>query len=222
MEKIYEHFSDVHVVARKVYPKESSLYAFADADKTQKISASDLEDLFLKGCVIVDDDIEYKPVSCKVEDGLATLTYVKADATTAMLAALTCKEYVKLVVAGEAATTSLLGKTGADLQENIAIADGVISGTLKYVTGYTGFSGNVEYQSGNYIALTVETSLDGPTTVELIGGTVGHPIELDEDMNIILRITNTATQSVKVVTSEGEISKTLTYALTGLTLASAE
>ena len=54
----------------------------------------------------------------------------------------------------------LLGKKAADLQSNIVIDDNAmtISGTLKHVTGYTGFSSKVEEQSGNYIALNVDPS----------------------------------------------------------------
>ena len=53
-------------------------------------------------------------------------------------------------------------------------------------------------------------------TVELLGGTVGHPVTLDSDRNIVLKIANTETQSVKVVVN-GEATET--YALTGLELA---
>ena len=95
----------------------------------------------------------------------------------------------------------------------------MISGTLNYVTDYTGFSGNVAEQSGNYLVLKCTTgSLDDVITVELIGGTVGHPVTLDEDRNIVLRITNTETQSIEVVATDGESTVTKQYALTGLTL----
>lgn len=115
-----------------------------------------------------------------------------------------------------------MGKSGSDLQENISITDGVVSGTLKYVTGYTGFSGLEAEQSGNYIAIKVTTSLvGGTTTVELINGTLGHPVELDADMNIVLRIADPITQSIEVVTTNDGSSKTETFTLTGLTLESA-
>lgn len=107
-----------------------------------------------------------------------------------------------------------------DLQSSVAIENGVISGTLNYVTDYTGFSGDVALQSGNYLALKCTTENPRDTiTVELIGGTVGHPVTLDADRNIVLRITNTETQSVKVVATDGESTATQQYALSGLTLA---
>jgi len=113
---------------------------------------------------------------------------------------------------------SLLGKMASDLQTGITISGDVISGTLKYVTDYTGFSNNVSQQSGNYLALKVGGVEDtDDVTVELIGGTVGHPITLDADRNIVLLIANTD-QQVKVVVNDEE---TMTYKLTGLTLQSA-
>lgn len=62
-------------------------------------------------------------------------------------------------------------------------------------------------------------SADDVITVELIGGTVGHPVTLDADRNIVLRITNVNTQSIEVVATNGEETETKRYKLTGLTLA---
>lgn len=102
----------------------------------------------------------------------------------------------------------------------MSISNGVISGTLKKVTGYTGFSGDPEEQSGNYLALKFTAEEGATVTVELINGTVGHPVTLDEDMNIVIRIADKDTQSIEVVASKGGASSTKTYALTGLTLQS--
>ena len=102
----------------------------------------------------------------------------------------------------------------------MTIADGVISGTLNYVTGYTDFSGDVAQQSGNYLALKCTTEDPGDKiTVELIGGSTGHPVTLDADRNIVIRITNTETESVKVVATNILKRAEKTFALTGLTLA---
>ena len=60
----------------------------------------------------------------------------------------------KLVVDADIAdSVDLLGKKASDLQENIVITDTVITGTSKYVTGYTGFSGKASERKGNYLAL---------------------------------------------------------------------
>lgn len=53
-------------------------------------------------------------------------------------------------------SVDLLGKVASDLQSDIVIANGAITGTLKYVEGYTGWSSNPDEQEGNYIALHFE------------------------------------------------------------------
>ena len=111
----------------------------------------------------------------------------------------------------------VLGKDAGDLQEDVAIANDAITGTLKYVTGYTGFSGDVSEQSGNYLAIKVEADADS-ITVELVGGTLGHPVTLDEDGMIVLKIANTSTQSISVVATKGNISETHNLSISGLTL----
>ena len=84
---------------------------------------------------------------------------------------------------------------------------------------YTGFSGDPELQSGHYLVLKAETpSEDDVITVELIGGTVGHPVTLDEDRNIVLRITNPTTQSIEVVATDGENTTTKRFTLESLEL----
>ena len=106
-----------------------------------------------------------------------------------------------------------------DLQENVTVGDTGITGTLKYVTDYTDFSGNVEEQSGNYLALHCGTNIEADSiTVELINGTVGHPVTLDSDGLIILRISDKDTQSVRVVATKDGEKAVKTYSLTGLTL----
>lgn len=114
----------------------------------------------------------------------------------------------------------MLGKTAADLQENVAISGREITGTLKLVTDYTGFSSATDEQSGNYLALHVtQEPEDATVTVELIGGKNGA-VELDDDDGlIVLKIADTAKQSVKVTVTNGEDTATKTYSLKGLTLA---
>ena len=115
---------------------------------------------------------------------------------------------------------NLFGKNVSDLQANVFVNGDEITGTLKHVTGYTGFSSNESEQSGNYLALKIETVPDDVvTTVELVGGTKG-PVTLDEDKNIVLLIKNKDTQSVKVVSTDGGETVTKTFGLTGLTLES--
>lgn len=116
------------------------------------------------------------------------------------------------------ASIDLLGKTVDDLQENVAVGTSAITGTLKYVSDYTGFSGDVSEQSGNYIAVKASLS-KGPTTLtaEIVGGVHG-PVTLDSDGIVVCRITSTA-QKIKI-TATNPLYPTITkeYALTGITL----
>ena len=125
---------------------------------------------------------------------------------------------MSLSVSPEDGEVNLLGKTVKSLQENIVIGESEITGTLKHVTGYTGFSSNTSEQEGNYLALKIEAEpAEAETVVELVGGTKG-PVALDDDMNIVLLIKNKDTQSIKVTTTHNEESITKTYGLSGLTL----
>lgn len=127
------------------------------------------------------------------------------------------KDAVTVVTAAENADATLLGKKVSDLQSNIVVGENAITGSLKHVTGYTGFSSKTSEQEGHYLALKFDvTPADAVTTVELVGGTKG-PVTLDADQNIVLLVKSN-TQSVKVVSTKGGFSVTKVYALTGLTL----
>ena len=86
--KIFECVEDLHVAARVAYASSAHEYAYANADFSTKINAATLVDMFAKGMIIVDGAKQYKPVSIAVDSGVATVTYVKADATTATTAVL--------------------------------------------------------------------------------------------------------------------------------------
>lgn len=107
----------------------------------------------------------------------------------------------------------LFGKTAADLQTGISVGEDAITGTLKYVDDYTGFSSKVEEQSGNYIALHAETDVPDAT----ISVKVTNPVTLDADGDVVLRIADKSTQTITVVASkEGYTSTTKVFSLTGL------
>ena len=126
----------------------------------------------------------------------------------------------------------MFGKTVSELQSGVKLAGGefsgketTVEGTLNYVTGYTEFSpGNPVQQEGHYLALRFDTDDETDViTVELLGGTDGHPWELDSDRNVVFRITNKDTQRIRVVvthTNEDESTSTATTTLSlkGLTL----
>ena len=115
------------------------------------------------------------------------------------------------------ASEDLFGKNVTDLQENVSVTNSAISGTLKHVTGYTGFSSKPEEQEGHYLAIHAACEDADSITCELVGGTKG-PVTLDEDGLIVIRITNKKTQTVKVVATKGEKKTVKVYSLTGLTL----
>ena len=115
------------------------------------------------------------------------------------------------------ASVDLLGKVVSDLQENITISNKALTGTLKYVEGYTGFSGDPTLQEGNYLAIHVDgVPADAKVKVELIGGTYGE-VTLDADRICILRIAN-VNQKIKVEAIKGKDVITEIYDLSGLTL----
>ena len=115
----------------------------------------------------------------------------------------------------------LLGKELDDLQSGVAAGASDITGTLKYVTNYTGFSEDPTEQQGNYIALHIDTDVEGATIIaELIGDSRG-PVTLDSDRTLIARIKSKG-QKIKVTASkEGYPTVEKTFTLAGLTLETA-
>ena len=94
-----------------------------------------------------------------------------------------------------------------------------IVGTLKYVTGYTGFDTVVENQSGNYLALKFDTNVEEPDsiTVELVGGEKG-PVTLDDDHIHVMRIKDKTIKTIKVVTTVDEQEYVENYDISRLVL----
>ena len=135
------------------------------------------------------------------------------------------KPLIDVTISPEDDDVEVFGKLVSELQDEIEItnpgfsgAKSVVNGKLNYVSGYTGFSpGNPVQQEGHYLAMRFDTDdADDVITVELIGGTDGHPWELDADRNVVFRITNKDTQSIKVVvthTNEDESTVTTTTSL---------
>ena len=161
--------------------------------------------------------VEYTPL---VPEGTKSITSNGTfDVTQYASAKVSVVPSLDMVVSAVADDVDVLGKDAGDLQEDIAISNGAITGTLKHVTDYTGFSGDVSEQSGNYIALKVVAVADATITVELVGGTLGHPVTLDADGMIVIRITDTSTQSISVVATKGTVSETLSFSIAGLILA---
>ena len=90
-----------------------------------------------------------------------------------------------------------------------------IFGTLKYVTGYTGFSSKTEEQSGNYLALHCEVPGVSGVTIRC---KMTKAVTLDADGDIIFRVADKDTQTITVVAyKEGYDAFAKVYDLKGLT-----
>ena len=117
-----------------------------------------------------------------------------------------------------AGNTDLLGKTADELQADIAINGDEITGTLKFIADYSSAGYTGDEQSGNFLALHFASNKDGAVIkVELVNGIHGEQT-LDEDGLAIFRVSNKATQKVKVTATAGGESIVKTYGLSGLTL----
>jgi len=82
MDRVFHHDDTMYEAATKVYVKTDG-YAYLESDFKTKVSADVLEELFIRGLLIVDSGVTYKPVSLKVVSKVATVTYVKTNGTTA-------------------------------------------------------------------------------------------------------------------------------------------
>lgn len=121
--------------------------------------------------------------------------------------------------------TDAYGKTGNDLQTNVNVSRTAVTGTLKYVTGYTGFnSAEAIEQEGNYLALDFSTDMDaeGATVkVELVNGTKGEvQLTYPDDMYCVFRITDKTAQNIRVTATKDGATSTRELDLSGLVLQS--
>ena len=111
------------------------------------------------------------------------------------------------------AEEDLLGKVVANLQEDVEIDGTDITGTLHYLDDYTGFSGDPELQSGNYVALHFESSV--PATIQAAYNE--RTVTLTDDGILIVRVADKDKPLTMTATYLGQV-VTKTYDLSGLTL----
>lgn len=125
-----------------------------------------------------------------------------------------------LTVAPVTGETDLLGKKANDLQSDIKVdtTDGInVTGTSKYVTGYTGWSSVAEDQEGNYIALKLTTDSKEAIQFKSVDGTDNGYKTLDSDGILIWRISKNKDGNVKPI--EVKVGKdNFTINLSGVTL----
>jgi hypothetical protein len=107
----------------------------------------------------------------------------------------------------------------SDLQKDVVINEGAISGTLHHVTDYTGFDS--ELYDGHYLAIhCVVNGLgveDYTIKIKIIGGS-GNEVTLDEDGLFVGYIANTSEKIQITAKKDGYADVVKTYNLTGLTL----
>lgn len=112
----------------------------------------------------------------------------------------------------------LFGKHASDLQTDVSFGDDEVTGTLKYVSDYTGFSGDAALQSGNYIAFHCSCNVEDA----VITAKITNTSTLNEDGIAVFRVGDKSTQTLTVVASkEGYDSVTKEFALSGLTVEAA-
>lgn len=95
-------------------------------------------------------------------------------------------------------------KKVSDMQENIVVADGKITGTLKFIKGGIAPSG-IMAGDGYFLALKF-SDVDATATSKKVGlvPTEGSGlVELDSDMNAFIKIADKDNQIFKVVITDG-------------------
>ncbi len=111
------------------------------------------------------------------------------------------------------------GKTVDELQSDIVITENSISGRLHNVNDYTGFNpSQTEEQSGHFLALDVAADKGAEVTFELVGGTKGAFSLTPDDMQVICRIRDKDSQSVKITSDYKEEHTEKVYSLKELIL----
>lgn len=222
MAKFIETETDVNVEGVEFFVKDTpDGYVYNDPECLDKVDTETLKHAFeMNDIVIIDNGIACRASNLEVKTGYVIVTYFlpSVDNDTVSVTPKQVRSFDKVLTTDVeiAADEDLFGKVVADLQENIEITDSEIKGTLKHVTGYTGFSSDESMQSGNYLAIHNETNNDEPIFVELVGGVSG-PRQLDSDGIIILRIANK--QQIVRVTSGSAIKE---YSLANIILEVAE
>lgn len=91
-------------------------------------------------------------------------------------------------------STSLLGKYDYELQENVKVVGNKITGTILKVEDYTGFSGNEEEQSGNYIAMHCTVPDVASATINFISKSGKKYLVDPSDGLIVIRLTSKPTK----------------------------
>lgn len=96
-------------------------------------------------------------------------------------------------------SVDLLGKKASDLQEGVFFDDGKVYGKLKWVSNYTGFSGNPNEQNGYYLVLHYEC--DDATSIKVNG----YVVDPEDGLLILYMRKFGGKAKIEVIDSEGSI-----------------
>ena len=124
-----------------------------------------------------------------------------------------------LAVTPEDSGTTVFGTSVSDIQTGLSVADGAITGTLKYLD-----SGAIatDWGAGNFMVLDLsDNDFTGLTSV-MVGMDPSEGsglVELinDPDKNGVFKVTNKDVQVFKIVQTDGTKTKTQSFYLGGLT-----
>lgn len=120
-------------------------------------------------------------------------------------------------VQAEKASAEYLGVKASQMQSNIVVADGAITGTLKFIQGGIAGAGPLA-GDGNFMFLKfVDPNESDSVEVGLVPTQGTGFVELDSDMNAVFKIASTE-QLLEVKTTVDGVTKTQVFDLSGLTL----
>lgn len=110
-------------------------------------------------------------------------------------------------------TETRYSKAVSTLQSDVVVNDDSIGGTLKYVTGYTGYSEDTDLQSGNYLSLAISAPSGATTTVKMVNN--GGIKETEETLSNDYYVAYVKSKNAKIVvtTTLSGVSVTKTYSL---------
>ena len=150
-------------------------------------------------------------------DDVADLT-LSADVINALAG---YKSIEDINVQPEKGSAEYLGVKASQMQTGLAVADGAITGTLKFIEGGIAPSGPLA-GDGNFMFLKfVDPNSADKVEVGLVPSAGTGFVELDPDMNAVFKVAGEiegVAQVLKVKTTVGSTVKVQTFDLSGLTL----
>ena len=161
-----------------------------------------------------------------IRDSLKALAYVHGvdasqlnDDTSDIIKAIAGADAYKtgVVVAGAPANTDFWGTKASEIQSDVAVANGAITGTLTKITSGALVEG---WGEGYFLALKFTKASAKLTSIKagMNPSVSSGLVELDEDMLGVFKITDKNDQRFETLATDGELEFASFYDLSGLTL----